>query len=645
MEWWIYRRRGERLRCFDRSVAAGVFVGAWLFLSAAYAFYLSPVVPFPTFSAFILTGVALLAGIAIPAMVLRLFPRIPALTLASLFVVWIFLFPVDFPRIGWTLILVGVVFGAITAIAVLSRRRALRVIAFSVDAILFAAGIALCVRDTDKSPDHVNGGEVVRIEYGAGADECLVDGSAYFRKVSRIDSMVRRNILGFGSEALPLRGVVYLPRDGQESPLLVMLHGSHYMLEESHPGYEYLALELAARGYAVALIDENFINKSFSGSYGSHDYKGRGWLLLKNLEYLRTLVSDDSSPFHGKIDFDNMAFAGHSRGGDGVASAMWLNGLDRSPVDPSESFDFNFGIKGVIEIAPTAMLTMPDEMPYKYNNVDYLLLHGDKDADVSFLYGLRRYNLACFTDSAYHFKAAVLIDGANHGQFNTVWGADDRQPPASWLLDRSNAIDGELQRRLAVDYIAAFLDVSLRNAGEIPEILRKGAQPGDMVRWDDTQCRYAARFDDCPGREGVTELLLRDNSRMTQYNHGMCLDKEGRCHVGFDTAMVVTPGQQLLFSAFSGGQIGLAVSLFSGNDIVAADTVTVTAPPVKRLSLMPLLFPVQGDGEREQFLSTFCIPLPLADSVTVTAVRFSRVGGCDVPVIVDDIGFRRHFER
>ena len=640
---------GKRLRYIDAGFASGVASGSLLFAGLTAWWYVS----FMDSAAWLLVAwlAVLVAGVsAIVLLSGYLIGRITGyrmFALGALLAAWLLLGRFDFPRIGWAMAVVGGISGALAALLWSRRWRLISVIA----AVAAVSGFVMWLSGGFATNSGIasagmqdEGDGVTVFEYGAGDDAPVVDGSAYFKMERRIDKIVRDRIWGFDHTRLPLHGTLFYPAAGERLPLVAVLHGSHYMLDRSDRGYDYLARCLAAQGYAVLLVDQNFINKSFTGGYAPTDYIGRGWLLLKNLEYLRDMSRDEGSPLYGRIDFDKVALAGHSRGGDGIAAATWLNGLKESPAGNGEKYHIDFGIRGVVELAPTGLLTLPDGEPYKYNNVDYLLLHGDKDADVSFMYGLRRYNTVTYTDSMYHFKAAVNMAGANHGQFNTVWGADDRQPPASWLLDRNDMLPGDRQRHVAAEYILAFLDTSLKG-GELPPIFRRGSVTGDIVQWHDSHCVDLAVFEEDSITDGVVEMTLRDRSRMPQLNRGLSIPAGGKYVLRLDSAVVMPPGSMLYFSMYSDDDAAVTVTVMNGDAAVVSDSVIIPAAPVRALSRHPHLLPIQGDGEKEQVLRTLGIAAGGADTLAVTAVSFSADGGNRSHVIIDNVGLRRHFER
>ena len=76
---------------------------------------------------------------------------------------------------------------------------------------------------------------------------------------------------------------------------------------------------------------------------------------------------------------------GHSRGGEAVSIAAAFNKLERFPDNGNEKFDFDFGIKGIITVAPT---------DYRYNreislkDINYLSIQGASDADETSFWGI-----------------------------------------------------------------------------------------------------------------------------------------------------------------------------------------------------------------------------------------------------------------
>lgn len=262
----------------------------------------------------------------------------------------------------------------------------------------------------------------------------------------------RTKYWGFGPEALPLNGMVWMPEGEGPFPLVLVVHGNHSMLEYSDPGYAYLGEWLASNGIVTVSVDENFLNGAPDGDFGGKELPARGWLLLKHLEQWRTWNSDPGHELFGKVDLDRIVLVGHSRGGEAVSIAAVFNRLPAFPDNALEKFDFGFGIKGVVALAQTDYRY---ERRMQLEGTSFLALQGSYDSDEDSFYGLRQYGRTALGDSV--FKAGVFIHGANHGQFNTIWGDNDAGPLYGLLLNKAPLIAGEEQRQTAKVMMGAFL--------------------------------------------------------------------------------------------------------------------------------------------------------------------------------------------
>ncbi len=327
-----------------------------------------------------------------------------------------------------------------------------------------------------------------REEYGASVDfvTAPVDGSALVERWSSL----RTAYWGFGPDALPINGRVWVPApvmnseagDVEPCPLVIIVHGQHPMEEVSDPGYAYLGELLASRGFIVVSVDENFLNLSlladvvmFQSLVGVDDL--RGWLLLEHLQVWREWNETPDSPFYQKVDVDHIALIGHSRGGQAVAAAAAFNPLPYYPDDASVRFDYGFGIRSVVAIAPVDGGYLPAEQEIVLENINYLVLQGAHDMDVFMFQGDRQYSRVHFNDGTEAFKAAVYIYGANHGQFNTSWGRKDLFEPVMRVFNLEQLMPGEQQRQVAKVTIGAFLEATLQGKHEYRALfqnLRRG---------------------------------------------------------------------------------------------------------------------------------------------------------------------------
>lgn len=309
------------------------------------------------------------------------------------------------------------------------------------------------------------GNDKHRREFGEETDVIAgtVDGRGFLEGWDRLSGRLRTFYWGFGPEALPLNGRVWMPEGEGPFPVVLIVHGNHFDRDFSDPGYAYIAEHLASHGFLAVSVDENFLNRGLMNFNHSleEENDARGWLLLKHLERLRTWNSDPSSVFFEKANTGQVILAGHSRGGEAAAVAAFFNTLPCYPDDANERFDFNFGIRGVIAIAPVEGQYSPGNRPLPLADINYLALQGSMDADLESYMGLTQFNRIRFEHQDYHFKAGLYIVHANHGQFNTNWGINDVGFPQGLLLNRRALISDGAQQLVTLVCITSFVKATL----------------------------------------------------------------------------------------------------------------------------------------------------------------------------------------
>jgi len=288
----------------------------------------------------------------------------------------------------------------------------------------------------------------------------------------------RQRYWGFGVKEFPLNGRVWMPDAEGKFPIILIVHGNHGMEEHSDPGYAYLGELLSSRGFITISVDENFINGTWSGDFMGKEMPTRGWLLLKHLEQWKQWGDDPNHELYKKADLDNVILAGHSRGGEAAPIAAHFNKLNYFPDDANEKFDFNFGIKGVIAIAPTDKRY---DRRIKLENINYLSIQGSYDSDEASFFGFRQYQRVTFNDSSFYFKSGLYVHGANHGQFNSVWGKYDGGPPGKWLLNTAPMMTMQEQQQIAKVYISAFAEDVLYDKKEYDGIFKNAAVASDWL--------------------------------------------------------------------------------------------------------------------------------------------------------------------
>jgi dienelactone hydrolase len=348
-----------------------------------------------------------------------------------------------------------------------------------------------------------SGNDKRRPEYGSSVviKTQPVDATPFFDQSTGFDNYMRKIYWGFNSKKYPINARVWYPVGEGRFPLVLVVHGNHSMIDYSDPGYEYLGKLLASRGFILASVDENFLNSAWSGDYNQGEVFTRGWLLLKHLENWRKWNSTKGNLFYRKIDMDHIALIGHSRGGAAVAVASVMNKLNKYHLDAKQKFNFNFSIKGIVQIAPNDPYNPQKDIPLKPENINYLILQGGFDQDMSWFMGNRVYNRLTFSDGNYHFKTALYIYRANHGQFNTSWGRKDYPAPAAWFLNLKPIMDGNDQREIAKLYISAFLEATLKGRNEYIPLFKDYRQAGKILpkeyyinQFEDSKFKYIADY-------------------------------------------------------------------------------------------------------------------------------------------------------
>lgn len=338
--------------------------------------------------------------------------------------------------------------------------------------------------------------KVKSLYYGSGTDKRraeyrdsvtlktpTVDGSA-FVSIQGAAAKQREKDWGITTRKLPLNGRVWYPDGDGPFPLVLIVHGNHNPLDYSDPGYRYLGELLASQGFILVSVDENFIN----GLGGEND--GRGWLLLKHLERWKHWNDSTGSPFHNKVDMTRIALMGHSRGGEAVAHAATFNRLGHYPDDAKVKMNFKFDIKSVVAIAPVDGQYRPASVYMPLENVNYLVIHGSHDGDVTSFDGLRQFQRLKFTDGKPWFKSAWYVYRANHGQWNSVWKNKDNGPRSGRNLDLRTLMPMEDQLQFGRVVIGAFLQATLKDRKEYLPMFRDHRVAGEWL----PKTMYITRF-------------------------------------------------------------------------------------------------------------------------------------------------------
>ena len=147
------------------------------------------------------------------------------------------------------------------------------------------------------------------------------------------------------------------------------------------------------------------------GKYvGDTGMRQRGELLEKHLDLWQTWNTTGAAPFGtkfvGKVDFSRIGVMGHSRGGEG---AIWQVIVDRARTTP-------YGLDAVLPLAPV------DFTRQTVNDIPIAVMLPYCDGDVSDPGGgPTSSTTAVPRPGTTTPKATVVVIGADHNFFNTVW--------------------------------------------------------------------------------------------------------------------------------------------------------------------------------------------------------------------------------
>ena len=328
----------------------------------------------------------------------------------------------------------------------------------------FAPGPALARQRVDHEAMLLSNGRVL-VAGGSDVNGAVLDSAEEFDPASaavtiseyKLPASVDPTVLD--DRATELWAAVIRPRTlaaNKRYPLLVFLHGNHgtcgtgsnprrdwscdytysgtcpqgYVVTPNHRGYDYVASELAAQGFIVVSINAN---RGITCGGGTADDGGlnlaRGRLVLRHLQALsewnRGVASTPASlgaSLSGKLDFSQVGFLGHSRGGEGVRAAYEQYRDPGSPW-PARLVE-RLDVRAIFEIGPV------DGQTSRVLNADgtaWNVLLPVCDGDVSDLEGVRPFDrmLNVFSDTSRGAKSTYTVWGANHNFYNTEWQETD----------------------------------------------------------------------------------------------------------------------------------------------------------------------------------------------------------------------------
>jgi len=183
-----------------------------------------------------------------------------------------------------------------------------------------------------------------------------------------------------------------------EVPLVVVSHGNGH----DYQWYDHIGEHLASYGYVVMSHQNNTGPGSSTASLTT----------LTNTDYfLANLATIGGGVLDGHVDADRILFVGHSRGGEGVVRAYTRLLLDEYT---SPLFDDD-DIRMVMSLAPVTHIDSSLSFPA---DVNYVLMYGSSDADVSGSASSSSSKPFAFYERAFGYKHDFYLQGAGHAYFH-----------------------------------------------------------------------------------------------------------------------------------------------------------------------------------------------------------------------------------
>ena len=216
-----------------------------------------------------------------------------------------------------------------------------------------------------------------------------------------------------------------------------------------------------------------------------------------------------------------------------IAAAYLFNDYDRYSENGTIRFDYHYPIKALIAIAPTVDQYRPADHSVELTDINYLLLHGACDRDVTNVQGMKQYENISFTGEGDYLKSALYIAGANHGQFNTLWGAYDQPIPFSSLLNVEGLLPAEEQQAIAAKLMKAFLDLTLRGDPSGEALLTDwDSRTGELPETVYVQCYERSSFRPIADFEEDSDLETATGEGVSLHATGVSVWTEERMNTG-----------------------------------------------------------------------------------------------------------------
>lgn len=473
----------------------------------------------------------------------------------------------------------------------------------------------------------------------------------------------------FDSKDLPLEAKVWLPQTSEKKPVIFLVHGN------SDPGFDYLGEMFSSRGFVVVQVDQTYLN----GLWGENG--ARGWILLEHLKQLSVWNNQQEHRFYNKLDIENVALIGMSRGGEAVALASTFNSWKTIPGSEKPT-EFGFGIKSVVALAPMDGQYQHAHGKNTLKNTNYLVLQGGHDADVYQFLGSQQWQRTEYDDGKQYVNHSIYIHKANHINFNQDMSDDFHWGGSKTFYQK--LLTAKQQEQLTKVFVSAFIELTLSGKKEYQDILRhpptsEFGLPDDIYvsRFSTSAFRSIENFEGFKAEnknvqiwvgsqdEPVSPSIKKERLRggVDTPNHVLKLKLGGQIAT---TLQLVLPNINILADDKQNLAFSIAIETSEEHDacrpynlasaikieLLNRHGVVVNKQTTPEGSIPPLLVSDYSELENEEVkfapteptLQTVVVPIEFLSEVKQEdslVLNITFTPGHDVSVILDDIGILR----
>ncbi|HYN50788.1 MAG TPA: hypothetical protein VES62_07665 [Thermoleophilaceae bacterium] len=256
-------------------------------------------------------------------------------------------------------------------------------------------------------------------------------------------------------------------------PLAIIVHGNGH----TYLAYDYLLSHWAANGFIAASIHLN----------ANQTATDRAKVLFEHINKLKM-------KFGAKAE-NNIGIMGHSRGGEGVATAPRLN----------QQGGLGHNLNAVISLAPTNQHV--DEHIVAPWAAPYYVIYGSLDRDVTGegVAPLRNCGFALYDKAEGARKAMLFVYGSTHDRFLAPPGNVDLD--YNWLsaADKLNALSATAHYAVALAYMTAYFRQQLLNDPQFGALFNGEWVPPSVAVADGGKAKLFSQVRDAPANRKVVD--------------------------------------------------------------------------------------------------------------------------------------------